>query len=175
MRARVGWTSSAALLGTGLAGIAAPAQLRSGPLTMLGLFLLICGACGLLVTGSPTLRGRPAGQHRGVYHRETGSGPYRPGQLHASPRRLGPLRPDLPGAHQVDRDLPGAHRPGAHEPGTGQPGPHEPGTDQPGTHQSWFGRQWLRLPGRSSYRHPYQEANAGRLPHGRHRRSRPAS
>jgi hypothetical protein len=38
MRARVGWSSSAAILGTGVGGIAAPIGLRSGPL---GLFWLI--------------------------------------------------------------------------------------------------------------------------------------
>jgi hypothetical protein len=64
MRARVGWTSSAAILGTGAGGIAAPIGLRSGPLGLLWLILLICGAALLLVTASPAVRGRPTGQHR---------------------------------------------------------------------------------------------------------------
>jgi len=69
MRARVGWTSSAVILGTGAGGIVAPIGLRSGPLGLLWLILLICGAALLLVTGSPAVRGRPTGQHRnGQYH-----------------------------------------------------------------------------------------------------------
>jgi len=69
MRARVGWISSAAILGTGVGGIAAPIGLRSGPLGLLWLILLICGAVLLLVTGSPAVRGRPTGQHRNGHPR----------------------------------------------------------------------------------------------------------
>jgi hypothetical protein len=79
MRARVGWTSSAAIFGTGVGGIAAPIGLRSGPLGLLWLILLICGAALLLVTGSPAARRRPAGQHRNGQSRFGQPGADQPG------------------------------------------------------------------------------------------------
>ena len=187
MRARVGWTSSAAILGTGVGGIAAPIGLRSGPLGLLWLIPLICGAGLLLVTGSPAFRGRPTGQHRnGQYRfRHSGSGQLREGRYRDRQLREGPYRFRQSGSGQLRearyrfrQAREGRYRfrqlresryrfPQLREGGNrlvpSRFGP--PGAGQPG-----FGRQWLSLSHRGRYQHPYQETNAGQLRHGRHRR-----